>query len=96
MTKNNKDRAAYVEGHKRIFGERTERRKETTEEVARRALNAKRYHAKLAADGKKDAQYYLDHEQRVSQDPNFKASPQNTEEYKAGYAAIFGKKKDKS
>tara|TARA_R110000824_G_scaffold39657_2_gene119693 strand:+ start:2364 stop:2663 length:300 start_codon:yes stop_codon:yes gene_type:complete len=84
---------AYSKGHKRIFGERLERRAETGAEIEKREANRKYAHAKEAEDGKKDAQWYIDHEQRVSQDPNFQ--PRNrpfTKEYSAGHERIFGEK----
>jgi len=83
----------YRKGYERIFGKRVERRSETKAETERRELNSKAHHAQEAADGKKDAQWYMDHEQRVSQDPNFK--PRNrpfTKEYSAGHERIFGEK----
>jgi hypothetical protein len=84
---------AYSEGHERIFGKRLERCKETKEEEERRERNRKAQHAQEAADGKKDAQYYIDNEQRVSSNPDFK--PRNmgpSKEYEDGWERIYGKK----
>jgi len=83
---------AYSEGHARIFGKRVERRPETKEETKRREANRRNQHAIEARDGKKDAQYYLQHEQRVAQDPNFKASPAPSKVYCDGYNKVFGEK----
>ena len=82
---------AYSEGHKKIFGERLERRKETAVEIERREASRRYAHAKEAEDGKKDAQWYVDNERRVPQDPNFKPRkrfPSKT--YSEGHRKIFG------
>ena len=84
---------AYSEGYKRIFGERQERREETAAEIERREANRKYAHAKEAEDGKKDAQWYMDNERRVSQDPNFKPRKRFLSKvYNEGYKRVFGGK----
>jgi len=81
---------AYSEGHRRIFGDNMERREETAAEIERREASRRYAHAKEAEDGKKDAQWYVDNERRVSQDPDFK--PRNrfpSKAYSEGYRLIF-------
>jgi hypothetical protein len=41
--------------------------------------------------GKKDAQYYVDHEVRTSADPNWQPKMENSKEYKDGWDRIFNK-----
>ena len=82
---------AYSEGHRRIFGERLERRAETEVEIEKREASRKYAHAKEAEDGKKDAQWYVDNERRVSQDPNFKPRKRFfSKAYNEGHKRIFG------
>jgi len=84
---------AYSEGHKRIFGERLERRGETEAEIEKREANRKYAHAKEAEDGKKDAQWYVDNERRVPQDPNFKPRKRFfSKAYNEGHKRVFGGK----
>ena len=82
---------AYSEGHRRIFGERLERREETAAEIERREASRRYAHAKEAEDGKKDAQWYMDNERRVSQDPNFKPRKRFfSKAYNEGHKRVFG------
>ena len=82
---------AYSEGHKRIFGERLERLEETKAEIEKREANRKYAHAKEAEDGKKDAQWYVDNERRVPQDPNFKPRKRfPSKVYSEGHKRVFG------
>jgi hypothetical protein len=53
--------------------------------------NSKARHAKEAAEGKKDAQWYLDNERRVPQDPNYQKKPGPSKAYDENYGRIFGK-----
>ena len=46
-------------------------------------------------DGKKDAQYYIDHEVRVSSNPNFKPSPPLSKAYNKGWDEIYSEKPKK-
>jgi len=78
----------YRDNHERIFGPPKGAGK--VDEATRRRMRAE-HHNKLVADGKKDAQYYLDHEVRVAQNPNFIAQPDITEEYRLGWDEIIGK-----
>ena len=82
---------AYRDGHKKIFGERLERRAETEAEIKKREANRKYAHAKEAEDGKKDAQWYVDNERRVPMDPNFKPRKRfPSKVYSEGHKRVFG------
>ena len=53
----------------------------------------KERHKYEVANGLKDAQYYLDHELRVSQNPNYQPKPLPNKAYRDGWERIFGSKK---
>jgi len=79
---------AYRDNHERIFGKPTGTG--GLDDSRLEALRRER-HKREVADGRKDAQYYLDNEVRVSQDPNFIPKLKNTVEYRHGWTRIFGK-----
>lgn len=83
----------YKDNHNDIFGPPTGAPKLTKAERDKQELDRKAKHAQDALDGKKDAQWYLDNEQRVSQDPEYQKKPGLSRDYNNGYARIFGDRK---
>lgn len=79
---------AYRTNHEHIFG--TAKGAGDQDQELQERLR-RDHHKRQVADGKKDAQYYLDHEVRVSSNPNYQPKPQNSEEYKDGWDRIFNK-----
>jgi len=80
----------YKDNYAEIFGRTGPA--ESTEEDRESWLEAsKERHARLVAEGKKDAQYYLDHEVRVAENPDFRASPSSSPTYRKNWGKIFGK-----
>jgi len=78
----------YRKNHERIFG-KAKGRGDMTEEESRKLRQER--HKNDVRLGKKDAQYYLDNEVRISADPNWQPKMQNSEEYKEGWNRIFNK-----
>ena len=76
--------------HLKIFGPPKGAKKRTPEEEEAYDISRKNYHAKLAEDGKKDAQWYLDNERRVPQNPDYQKKPEVTEAYREGWDRVFG------
>ena len=78
----------YKDNHAAIFGKAKGATGQDEEKVAK--LRQDR-HNKEAEDGKKDAQYYLDNERRVSADPEFKPSRigGSDDVYKTNWDRIF-------
>ena len=81
----------YRENFKKIFGEKKKPAvKMTEEEERRRVLARKEYHAKLAEDGKKPADWYLANERRVPSNPDdYQKKPLVSEAYRANYGKVF-------
>lgn len=79
----------YRAEHERIFGPATGPGELTDQQ--REAADRRRQdrHNWEVENGKKDAQYYVDHEVRTAADPNFKASRKTTAIYKSEYDRIF-------
>jgi hypothetical protein len=82
----------YRENHERIYG--PPRGAGKVDEAKQRRMRAER-HNREVADGKKDAQYYIDHEVRVSSNPNFKPSPPLSKAYNKGWDEIYSEKPKK-
>lgn len=82
----------YRDEHERIFGPAKGAGKLTDQQ--REAADQRRQdqHNRDVADGKKDAQYYIDHEVRTAANPDFEATRRTTTKYKAEYDRIFGKR----
>ena len=79
--------------HEAIFGPPTGAGKRTKKEQERFEASRKYHHAKLAEDGKKPADWYLDNERRVPQNPESLRRTHVSEAYRKGYRRIFGDKK---
>lgn len=79
---------AYKDNYANIFGKNNPVKPTDPE---RALANSKYKHAKDAAEGKKDAQWYVDNEQRVSQDPEYKKKPGLSKAYDENYDRIFRK-----
>ena len=79
---------SYRRNHERIFGP-PEGVGDADEEASRKARLQR--HKNEVRLGKKDAQYYVDHEVRTSADPNWQPKMENSEEYKDGWNRIFNK-----
>ena len=80
---------SYQKNHSRIFGEHRSS-KLTPAQIENNRRMARERHNKLAADGKKDAQYYLDNEQRVSSNPNYQPFKPPSPEYLENWDNIYG------
>lgn len=78
----------YRDNHKRIFGS-AKGAGDVSEEESRK-LRLERHKNEIRS-GKKDAQYYVDHEVRISADPNWQPKMENSREYKDGWDRIFNK-----
>ena len=78
----------YRANHNRIFG-KAKGAGSVDEEVSRKQRLER--HKNEVRLGKKDAQYYVDHEVRISADPNWQPKMQTSEEYKEGWDRIFNK-----
>ena len=79
----------YRDNHDAIFGPPTGNRGATAKERKRMADSRKATHAKLAEDGKKPADWYIQNERRVSSNPDYVAQRGPSDAYRANYAAIF-------
>jgi|TARA_R110000782_G_scaffold261296_1_gene352889 hypothetical protein len=78
----------YRDNHKRIYGDVKKPSGLTAEESRKLRLERHKNDVRL---GKKDAQYYVDHEVRTSADPNWQPKMENSKEYKDGWDRIFNK-----
>ena len=76
--------------HEAIFGPATGAGERTEREQARFEESRRYHHAKLAEDGKKPADWYLDNERRVAQDPSRLRRSYVSEAYRKGHRRIFG------
>lgn len=74
----------YKKNHKKIFGTA----KGSKPSKKQDGLRLER-HKREITSGRKDEQYYLDHEVRVSANPNHRPPPTITKEYKTGWNRIF-------
>jgi|TARA_R110000822_G_scaffold193045_1_gene331616 hypothetical protein len=80
---------AYKDNYADIFGKDNPVQPTNVEKAAE---NSRYKHAMDAAAGKKDAQWYLDNEQRVSSDPNYQKKPMTNNLYRGEYDRIFRSK----
>ena len=81
----------YKDNHEAIFGKATGAPKLTKAQKEAQERSRKDSHARDAAAGKKDADYYLQNEQRVSADPNYQKKPTVNENYRKNYEKLYGK-----
>jgi hypothetical protein len=81
----------YKQNHERIFGPPKGTKGMDKEKLARMRAE---HHMREAATGKKDAQYYLDNEQRVPMSPDYNYAPLPNNQYRENWGEIFGKKAD--
>jgi len=79
----------YRDNHDKIFGPAKGAGKLTDQQRADADQRRQDQHNREVSEGKKDAQYYLDHEVRTAADPAFKATRQTTPRYKREYDKIF-------
>jgi|TARA_R110000751_G_scaffold63189_1_gene130623 hypothetical protein len=81
----------YRDNHDKIFGpakgagELTDQQREAADQ------RRQDHHNWEVENGKKDAQYYVDHEVRTAANPDFEASRKTTARYKVEYDRIFGR-----
>jgi hypothetical protein len=85
----------YRSRHTDIFGPKKPTKALTPAEEKKLAKAKLEVHKQQVRDGKKDAQYYLDNEVRVSANPNFTPSRVHADDevYKANFAQIDWSKK---
>jgi hypothetical protein len=81
----------YRQNHHNIFGPPTGNGKQTKAELEKSAKSRAQSHAQQVKDGKKDAQYYVDHEVRISSDPNYQPPPLPNDAFRENFDRIFGK-----
>ncbi|MBC8159543.1 MAG: hypothetical protein H8E94_09465 [Alphaproteobacteria bacterium] len=79
---------AYRDNHAAIFGPP---KKLTPEEREAAAKSRAERHGIEAVEGRKDAQWYVDNEQRVSADPNYQKKPMPSLDYDRQFKEIFKK-----
>jgi len=79
---------AYRDNHDAIFGPR---KPLTPEEREAAAKSRAERHGMEAASGRKDAQWYVDNEQRVSADPDYAKKMMPSRVYDRQFKEIFGK-----
>lgn len=80
--------STYRDNHQRIFGD--PKGSEGIDEEVSRKLRLERHKNEVRL-GKKDAQYYVDNEVRISADPNWQPKMEVSEAYKDGWNRIFNK-----
>ena len=84
---------SYKNNHDAIFGPAQGAKTLTKAEQDQQELRNKQHHAKLAEDGKKPADWYLDNERRVPQDPERQEKRKPvTDAYMENHKRIFGDK----
>tara|TARA_R110000796_G_scaffold251790_1_gene384037 strand:- start:2131 stop:2424 length:294 start_codon:yes stop_codon:yes gene_type:complete len=83
----------YKNNHESIFGPAKGAPKLSKADKDRQELRNKEYHAKLAEDGKKPAEWYLANERRVPSDPNYQKKMGLSRVYDENYARVFRSEK---
>lgn len=76
--------------HETIFGPAKGAGVRTPEEEEEYEASRRHHHAKLAEDGRKDPQWYLDNERRIPQDASYVKKPVTSKAYRDGWDRIFG------
>tara|TARA_R110000787_G_C13392874_1_gene442786 strand:- start:529 stop:822 length:294 start_codon:yes stop_codon:yes gene_type:complete len=79
----------YKNNHEAIFGPAKGAPNLSEADREKQELRNKEYHAKLAEDGKKPAEWYVANERRVPQDPNYQKKPGFSKAYDENYDRVF-------
>tara|TARA_R110000787_G_scaffold30811_1_gene82285 strand:+ start:254 stop:547 length:294 start_codon:yes stop_codon:yes gene_type:complete len=79
----------YKSNHEDIFGPAKGAPILSKADKERQELRNKEYHAKLAEDGKKPADWYVTNERRVPQDPNYQKKMGISKAYDKNYDRVF-------